>query len=1440
MEQDYQTSIARAREADNISRQRRRALRNAQQERVVLAREAHARRCFLRDIRVHIARRSIAEENVMYTLRTTAACWADVCDRAITRQLDMEAAQKDHARGDADYLEYTREREMLEQLNTEESDTSRWKELNARRAVWMQTMCTEAAQSAVADIWTRTSQCITMMHQCRLHHNGTNQLVTLSADSLLLTPTPSRGNALRSSPAATKEAFRHIFNGSPHLRCSAAFIALLRYSYAQFRVAVPLANVLRLCPVPILAVDGPKYSGKTLLTDFLKARYRLLCISDESLVRRALQAAQTTGRAMDRNNSGSGSISAGATAEKAEGGVEGGEGEGGVTASGGSSHASTSASAEWAAHGQRIHDELLSGGSVSAATVIDLLYLFLHELQAGGAELPYDALFLEGVFRTADSYKMVARRFHSLPVHPFESLRWRWNLASAAPDDDDNVGEPPAQPSAGEVAVSGGAADVPGVLRLPNQLTSEHDPSAKQEPKTRPVKKVDLAALPPPELPDVDDTAERQAMERAFVAKANHELASLPTVLSGLLHIQCSPEEVFRRFAGLRLDVETGTVYHLTYNPPPTERLPHLVNMGRPDVASVELHEGVFRHREEWAAVQRWLTRQQPGSVFARVYELAGDSAVAQVQENALQVVEQILANFRMSRQVLTERDAAAARLAVLEAAEKTQIAEREGTRLRLAAAYNEKGVPLPPLLQTPVEGSTGRPVAVFGTPAATVVLQAVSDFTEEYEEEYGAAWLRTTQLTTLLLEYFNGAEAQMAAYWTRPDDKQTMLKRFQSCLDTVPAHLRARAACKAELHLGLDDLSDALHHCIELRDAEARGLIDALCGPASFLVGWEMLLCQNFVRLLQCEADRFLLTLHLFTFFFGAITGEPLAFDDVEIEVPVLNANPADRPAHTPAAAAAGGATPMEALPASANFTPRSSKEKRTTTSKKTHGKAAEESQEKTVEEQFADAVQGVLSGITSVTDRLKGVLDAQAKGQRRTGGGGGGGSSSGIGNLSGAATAHFSHVTAKVLELMEAEKSFAAARVAAVHSYVQTLLREAETHAQQRRAHLESTLVSQMSKEAAAANTAIYVLRGCVEAERKSPQMHLGCTTFAVTQGGTLCSSVTASCESAAEASILPAHTSSTGGGTEARRSFITDVPLSSQLRDPQLLLHPGLTAARLLELVQQFRCVAPDYQLSRFDFFVLVRRSDYAEAAATRLDTAHMAIKSREEVFFAFDPQRSGFLDWRELVVHLLFWVVPTAVAPAPSAVHNAQKKRSAAVATVGGGMPEVSLEDLMDVRTNAGCAPLSEEQFFDLPFFYDRYLDDVTLEAYTRVLWCTFCNAATQMVDPSVLLGFLCADPQPIRGAQKAFQLLSPPESAARVTLDEMDALCHLKANNARAMNQLDPCSKLNLRLLFGAASTLAFEDVCLSPIGRKMLNHADLYRRRTFVKRKTPE
>nr|CAJ2482590.1 unnamed protein product [Leishmania braziliensis] len=1353
---DYRTSVARARKEERDSRERCRQLRNEYQDDLLKTRIAQFRGCFLSDARFHLTRRSIAEESLMLTLRNTAACWSKVCERTITRQLDIESAKKHKVLRDAAFLESIHQREVEAQRSVEASDQSRWEDLNSRYTAQLLGDRNAAVSTTLEDVMKRTAECSSEIEASHVDSAGAKLLTAFLVNATLW----RRTSVDDTTAAVVREAFDQIFHGSPYAQSSPAFLALLEFCYRQHRTTPPLAQVLRLCSVPILVLDGPKYSGKSILASFLKSKYRFLCISDETLVQRALQAASD------------------------EAVKEEGEGAG-----------------DWAPLGRCLRQVLLGGGTVDVQFMTEMLCLQLTELRNAREGLSYDAILLEGVVRSVDGYKALAQRLSSQPVHPHLKVAQRWGLSTTADVDD------------GATNAEAAAENLPPLLCLPDHLSTECDTPAKQEPKARPLKKVDLATLPPAVLPEVEDTQSAQEAERTFVAQAEQELASLPTVISGILHISCAPEEVFHRFAGLRTDCETGDRYHLTYNPPPQERLPYMVPLGRPDASSVELHEAVFHHIEGWSATRRWLAQQSEGSIFARVYELAGDGPAIEVQQEALEAVNQIISNFRISQQLLDERDASAARLSELEATWASQKVAREAERLRLIELYTEKGAPIPPVLQPTVMKTSSSSATKLSAAAASVILKALANFTELYEADYAGAWRRTTQLVLLFLRYYTRVESQMGLYWERPDDKQAILHRFQRSFDSLPASMRVLPACKAELHLSLDALNEVLHRCIALRDVEARGLLDTLTSTTSFMRSWQTLVCQGFTRLLQAEVDRYVFAMHIFSFFLGAVTGEPLRFDDGEVDMPLLSMNTPDRPTQSTSVAA-------DASPSSSSGG-KPAKEKRTAVAKKGH-KAVEEQSEKIAEDQLAEVVQGVLNGFSSITDKLKAAVEAQGKAPKRAGGGGSGGNSSTSNSLAAPAVI-LAIATAKCYGFMEAERAAAASRVAAIYSCGRMLLKEAEAHARKMRTRMEAGLLKVMEQEAAAANTAVYILRGCVESEKKSPAMHLGCTTFAVLQERLPCASPSAGSASAALvcASRMPMKINST---CEERCSFLTDVPLLAQLREPQLTLHPGLTAARLLELVQQLRCVAPDYQLSRFDFLLLVEGSDYAEAAAVGLDAAHM-VKTREELFSTFDPQCTGFVDWRDVVVHLLFWVRPPTAATTPAA------------ATAQNEIRDISLQDLLDTRANLGVCGLSKEQFFDMSFFFDRYLDDALVEAYTHILWCTFHDATNHILQPYTLLGFLCADPQPIRGVQKAFRILSAPNAEGRISLEEMDSLCHLKATSERRMAQLDPCCRMNLRLLFGTAATCSFEDVCASPIGRKMLNHADLFRRRQFFKRK---
>lgn len=140
-------------------------------------------------------------------------------------------------------------------------------------------------------------------------------------------------------------------------------------------------------------------------------------------------------------------------------------------------------------------------------------------------------------------------------------------------------------------------------------------------------------------------------------------------------------------------------------------------------------------------------------------------------------------------------------------------------------------------------------------------------------------------------------------------------------------------------------------------------------------------------------------------------------------------------------------------------------------------------------------------------------------------------------------------------------------------------------------------------------------------------------------------------------------------------------------------------------------------------------------------------------------------------------------------------------------------------------------------------------------YKDVLWETF--AVDERVDPNVLVLFLCADDQPLRGAQKAFAMgAAVGDEACALTLEMLHALFHFSACNPLAFGMEDMYSVEDLETLFqqnaivqtaangspsathdaapSATETVTFQEVCVVGAGRLLLNNTNIFRRRSFV------
>lgn len=1448
---EYVATLQAARAEEDERRESRRVMRAAYLTSVRQQRTQRSRQALQRSVWRHVdTTTSAVELDLFDSIRSTARWWETLCQHAIEQQLRCESAAQRHRSLHEDYLHSMMDREKQELANVAESDERRWQTLQAEYLREETTTRQEAVSEAVQLALSTVNKRVVFFEEAglaptrhpllarllmlptaaaaagaavKLHPHAivTPTISPLSSPAssplpaTATTPTTTTTSSTREAAAAhpvsevdvsvfVKEALETVLGEWALVQSSTLFAQLM---WLLYRVSVQegnghprgraLAGVVGWA-TPVFVVDGPKYSGKTFLSDHLEKHFLLRKCSGRDLIERALQAYHSQDAAV------------------AEGPASGEDGSP-------APQPPVVPSPIWASLGKCIDEVLRDGGAVDTKVIAKLLHLQLTEI-AQDAKAEEDSggtaaagLLFDGVLSAVEEYKALQHVLQPPAPSPFVQLLLMWCGTPPLPPqrggsgDNTSRGSCPSSSSspsvlpvgeegvtsANEVAVTD--ADVPAtaveeaslraaVVNGEVPFTVDDVPEAfkvskvhfeeppKKEPKTKAGKRgADAASLPPLQLPEVEDVGALIAREKQFIATALAKLRRSGGLVTAILHIECSAQEIFHRYAGLRVDRETGEAYHMVYHPPPEDRVPYLTGVDRTKASTAQLHRVILHQERQWQQLVRWLQAQP--CALAHVYTISSDSDLDAMRKEAEGVVMRAQESYALNQRMQEAIAAAEARVRALADTRVQQWATREAARRQLATEYTEKGMQLPPELSVPASTPLDVPKSL-----AEVILNATTAFAATYLGSYQWAWRSAGDLAQLLVGYRASTKTQMEHYWLRPDPKQELLDGFLRRFNAVPAACRSHVAAKEELHAYVEELNEALYGCVGAKQNDCLALMERLTRRDVFVDGWESSLGNVGMVLVSAEVERFVVAANSVLLYFSSLLEQPCMFEELEVDLSLLR----------PTTESVTGADTQSVS------SQRPARSRAGNVKKSGHGRASEEVTEKALEDVFAETVQRVTTTLTAFAEKFKGNPEGATRTQKKS-------------LPVTLQSVKMAAVTAHVVPVLEAEVTRTVQRLERLRDFIGGVAQEGKAYVQSAKDEILQEATKVFVAQAAAVNTALYTLRCCIEEETTAPAMHLGCGTFAVLSDGT-------------PGSVKPS----------ARResSFLTDVPLTAQPAPPTaVLIHPTLTAARLLSLIETFRRVAPRYQLSWEEFERSITPEDYAAAAMPSSTAAAIAeinapptLKTPREVFHTFDRADTGVLDWRELVVHLLLWCCP------PPALARPQQPPPAASLYI----PEMTLEQLFQTRDDIGLEPLKEDVFRDLPFFFDEALGDERLEAFTGVLWLTFSDVKTSLLDPYALLWFLCADPQPVRGAQKAFYVFSPATDPGRLTLPEMDRLLHVKANNARAVAAPDMCSKPNLRLLFGDAETLTFDDVSSCALGRKLLNGIDVFQRKRFI------
>lgn len=1044
---------------------------------------------------------------------------------------------------------------------------------------------------------------------------------------------------------------------------------------------------------PIVAIVGPKFSGKTTVAKAVAESLGLSCVADVDLIKMALA-----------------------------------EFERDLTPS----DISGETGAELLDLGREAQESLLSGKPIS----VDLLArLILYHLEHMGDS--FNGIVLDGSPMTVAGYERLEQTLSG-----YDKTR-----ITTIPDEllaplleDMNIDDPIFDVEKIDLS----AIDA-------NQPASGAKKDAKPA-KAKGKKDADEDPLPPVDLPIIEPIPPLTEEEEEAIAACERD-ADVSSI-HAVIHLDCSAEEIFRRFAGLRVDAETGRIYHLQMDPPPADRLPFLTHVDRTEASTAKLHKMVEHHMEEWSECCKWMNRyegilhsidahKKPEELTALVTDVinyAAESAMAYHQRYCL--AEEVRQRQVEMEQMFQER-----------------MANRETVRKQLAAIYLERGADLPAELLDPPKANEAS-LCTLPSNFTPLFLQQLRTFTNYYTSSVSHCHNEIQKLVNVLFEYGNTSEAMIDVFWQQPDPKQAALDAFVEEFNQMQPALRRDIQGKEELHLRAEQLTEQLFAMVERRREECNQLIEALHHRSTLTDNWSDAVRGVGIALIQTEVERFFTVRNLSLLYYSALRNEPGSIEDELLEfVPQLKIQTAETAVDPKAVA----------------------KDKKAPPPKK-GGKGADEAAEKASEDIFTPAVEKALHAMKSCLDRLSASqASTQGKGAAK--------------DKKGPA-----EVVAEAgptpqglcIPIVAAELEAAKNRITILSNFVRELVSTGLKRVESVRSKLMTNLRRKQIAQSSAVNSSVFEIRCAIEEERPVLfYLHLGSDTFNIDTTKALATMVDAVLSGVPFAGLAP--------------------PPES---DVNVLSH--LTRSRVMHLIRDFRIVAPHYDIYKQDFVLLVHPTDYCNS----IQTEALPVAT---IFDRFDLDRCGAIDWRDFIVHLLFWCEPVN----NDALFTSTRREQY-------GIDGPSLTQLFDMRADIGSEPLTHDEFIDTPFFFDADMEESRMMAYLDILWETFNVDGS--VHPDTFLTFLCPDPQPLRGVQKAFVIAAAPgDESCAVKLDALDAVFHVSATCPRKMFKYDAHSLESLAGLFlDGAETIVFGDACKTHVGRVLFNSTKTFARKSFA------
>ncbi|KXS16769.1 hypothetical protein M427DRAFT_30893 [Gonapodya prolifera JEL478] len=293
------------------------------------------------------------------------------------------------------------------------------------------------------------------------------------------------------------------------------------------------------------------------------------------------------------------------------------------------------------------------------------------------------------------------------------------------------------------------------------------------------------------------------------------------SALDAVILLDVDNDTAFNRAAGQLIDPETKTVYHLDYNPPPTE-VPGLLEKLVPVDDTDQLHVKIAAYEEQEELLRDWYFR-------FRNLQLIDAKSTPETVLNSVR---------RAIREVVQEKNR---RL------EEESRSQDKGDVLKEAEQHDVKS---PTSDQNPKEEGEDQSSKLADAGEVPAPDRPMGDLNPSPLDRNIASdglKLPTRSLAEVLAD----------------DRKQELVEMFQREYNEVEDDLRADPDAKAELHIRADDLRDRLWEMTDLRREEAEAERVAIISD-KWIEDHYVIAIGVFIGMMQMEVDRFIGTKQL------------------------------------------------------------------------------------------------------------------------------------------------------------------------------------------------------------------------------------------------------------------------------------------------------------------------------------------------------------------------------------------------------------------------------------------------------------------------------------------------------------------------------------------------------------------------------------------------